>query len=89
MSRGDDRPPAIEAPLTLDRWKCRTRGSIVVEKVKHGFGAFGFNAATEVYEDLVEGGVIDPATWGSRPSITAPKEFRPILASPSRQTTPR
>jgi chaperonin GroEL len=31
-----------------------------VEKVKRGRGAFGFNAATEVYEDLVEGGVIDP-----------------------------
>jgi chaperonin GroEL len=32
----------------------------VVEKVKSGTGAFGFNAATEVYEDLVKAGVIDP-----------------------------
>jgi chaperonin GroEL len=35
-------------------------GSIVVQKVREGRGAFGFNAATEVYEDLVEAGVIDP-----------------------------
>ena len=28
--------------------------------MKNGKGAFGFNAATEVYEDLVEAGVIDP-----------------------------
>jgi chaperonin GroEL len=35
-------------------------GSIVVDKVKNGKGAFGFNAATEQYEDLVQAGVIDP-----------------------------
>ena len=28
--------------------------------MKNGKGAFGFNAATEEYEDLVEAGVIDP-----------------------------
>ena len=41
----------------------RTRGvdgSIVVDKVKNGKGAFGYNAATDEYEDLVEAGVIDP-----------------------------
>jgi chaperonin GroEL len=35
-------------------------GSIVVQKVKEGKGNFGFNARTEVYEDLVKAGVIDP-----------------------------
>lgn len=35
-------------------------GSVVVEKVKNGKGAFGFNAATEEYEDLIQAGVIDP-----------------------------
>ena len=30
------------------------------DKVKNGKGAFGFNAATEEYEDLVKAGVIDP-----------------------------
>ena len=35
-------------------------GSIVVDKVKQGQGAFGFNAETERYEDLIEAGVVDP-----------------------------
>jgi chaperonin GroEL len=38
----------------------RSQGSVVVEKVKNGKGAFGFNAATEEYEDLIAAGVIDP-----------------------------
>jgi chaperonin GroEL len=32
----------------------------VVDKVRQGEGAFGYNAATNVYEDLVAAGVIDP-----------------------------
>jgi chaperonin GroEL len=35
-------------------------GSVVVLKVREGKGAFGFNARTEVYEDLIAAGVIDP-----------------------------
>jgi len=35
-------------------------GSIVVDKVKNGTGSFGFNAHSEVYEDLVAAGIIDP-----------------------------
>jgi chaperonin GroEL len=35
-------------------------GSIVVQKVKEGEDAFGYNARTEKYEDLIEAGVIDP-----------------------------
>ncbi len=35
-------------------------GSVVVEKVRDGKGAFGFNAASGKYEDLFESGVIDP-----------------------------
>ncbi len=35
-------------------------GSIVVEKVQSGKGAFGFNARTEEYGDLVKDGVVDP-----------------------------
>ena len=35
-------------------------GSIVVDKVKNGKGDFGFNAQTEVYENLIETGIIDP-----------------------------
>jgi len=51
---------AIEEPLRWIAGNAGVEGSIVVQKVKAGRGAFGFNAATEVYEDLIEGGVIDP-----------------------------
>ena len=36
-------------------------GGIVCEKVLDGKGNFGYNALTDVYEDLVKAGVIDPA----------------------------
>ncbi len=51
---------AVEEPL---RWIARNAGqdgSIVLEKVRDGKGAFGFNAATEEYEDLLKAGIIDP-----------------------------
>ncbi len=51
---------AIEEPLRQIAGNAGVDGSIVVEKVKNGKGAFGFNAATEEYEDLVKAGVIDP-----------------------------
>jgi len=51
---------AIEEPLRWIAGNAGVEGAIVVQKVKQGRGAFGFNAATEVYEDLVQGGVIDP-----------------------------
>ncbi len=51
---------AIEEPLRQIAANAGVEGSIVVEKVKGGKGAFGFNAATEEYEDLVKAGIIDP-----------------------------
>jgi len=33
---------------------------VVLEKIKNGKGAYGFNAATEVFEDLIKAGVLDP-----------------------------
>ena len=51
---------AIEEPM---RWIAQNgggEGSIVVNRVREGKGAFGFNAATDKYEDLLEAGVIDP-----------------------------
>jgi len=51
---------AIEEPLRLIAQNAGIEGSIVVDKVKNGSGAFGFNAATETYEDLLKAGVIDP-----------------------------
>jgi len=51
---------ALEEPLRQIAANAGFEGSIVVDKVKNGTGAFGFNAATETYEDLVKSGVIDP-----------------------------
>jgi chaperonin GroEL len=51
---------ALEEPL---RWIARNAGAdgpVVLDKVKNGKGAFGFNAATEQFEDLVKAGVVDP-----------------------------
>jgi chaperonin GroEL len=35
-------------------------GAVVLDKVRNGKAAFGFNAATEQYEDLVKAGIVDP-----------------------------
>jgi chaperonin GroEL len=51
---------ALEEPLRQISENAGVEGSIVVERVKNGKSAFGFNAASEVYEDLIEAGVIDP-----------------------------
>lgn len=51
---------ALEEPIKMIATNAGMEGSIVVEKVKEKKGAFGFNARTEVYEDLIEAGVIDP-----------------------------
>ena len=51
---------AIEEPLRQISANAGLDGSIVVQKVKEGKGSFGFNAATEVYEDLIKAGVMDP-----------------------------
>jgi len=51
---------AVEEPLRMISQNAGVEASIVIERVKAGKGAFGFNAATEEYEDLVKAGVIDP-----------------------------
>ena len=51
---------ALEAPLRIIANNCGIEGSVVIMKVREGKGAFGFNARTEVYEDLKAAGVIDP-----------------------------
>ena len=53
---------AIEEPMRWIATNAGQEGSIVVSKVKEQKNTDdGFNAATEVYEDLVKAGVIDPA----------------------------
>ena len=51
---------ALEEPLRQIVANAGMEGSVVVNKVKELQGDFGFNARTEVYEDLHASGVIDP-----------------------------
>jgi chaperonin GroEL len=51
---------ALEEPLRQIAANAGQDGSIVVDKVKSNKGAWGFNAQKEVYEDLLENGIIDP-----------------------------
>ncbi|MCX5741664.1 MAG: chaperonin GroEL [Proteobacteria bacterium] len=51
---------AIEEPARQIVKNCGAEGAVVVNRVREGTGAFGYNAATGVYEDLVLAGVIDP-----------------------------
>jgi len=51
---------ALEEPLRQIVENAGMEGSVVVNKVKEGKGDFGFNAATDVYENLNKAGVIDP-----------------------------
>jgi chaperonin GroEL len=52
---------AAEEPIRQIVINSGTEGAIVVEKVReNGNSNFGFNAATDTYEDLVSAGVIDP-----------------------------
>ncbi|CDF85818.1 chaperonin GroEL [Pseudomonas sp. QL9] len=52
---------AVEAPLRQIVANAGDEPSVVVDKVKQGSGNFGFNAATGVYGDMIEMGILDPA----------------------------
>jgi len=51
---------ALEEPLRQIAQNGGHEGAVVVNKVRQGKGAFGFNAASGEYEDLIEAGIIDP-----------------------------
>ncbi len=51
---------ALEEPLRQIVSNAGLEGSVILAKVKEGKNDFGFNAATEVYENLLKAGVIDP-----------------------------
>ncbi|MBX2984173.1 MAG: chaperonin GroEL [Flavobacteriales bacterium] len=51
---------ALEEPLRQIVANAGLEGSIVVQKVRDGKNDFGFNARTEVFENLLKAGVIDP-----------------------------
>lgn len=52
---------AMQEPLRRIAKNAGIEGSVVVNKVINGEGSFGYNAATNVYEDLLATGIIDPA----------------------------
>jgi chaperonin GroEL len=51
---------ALEEPLRWIAANAGSDGSVVLDKVKNGKGAYGFNAATEEFEGLVKSGIVDP-----------------------------
>jgi len=51
---------ALEEPMRQLAYNAGVEGSIVVQKVKEGSGSFGYNVATDRYEDLMAAGVVDP-----------------------------
>jgi chaperonin GroEL len=51
---------ALEEPLRQIVNNAGIEGSVVLQKVKEGKDDYGFNAATEKYENLIKSGVIDP-----------------------------
>ncbi|MEE1096477.1 MAG: chaperonin GroEL [Paludibacteraceae bacterium] len=52
---------AIEEPLRQIVSNAGKEGAVVVDKVRNGEGDFGYNARKDVYENLFEAGVVDPA----------------------------
>jgi len=55
---------ALEEPLRQIVANAGGEPSVVIQKVKEGTGDFGYNARTEVYENLIAAGVIDPTKVG-------------------------
>jgi chaperonin GroEL len=52
---------ALESPLRQLVDNAGMEGALVVQEVKKGKGAYGYNVATRVYTDLIKDGVLDPA----------------------------
>ena len=51
---------SLEAPMRMIAANAGVEGAIVIQKVLEGTGAFGYNADTGKYEDLIKAGVPDP-----------------------------
>jgi len=51
---------SLEAPMRMIAANAGVEGAIVIQKVLEGKGAFGYNADTDKYEDLIKAGVPDP-----------------------------
>jgi len=59
---------SLEEPTRMIAENAGVEGAIVVNKIKEGKGAFGYNAALDKFEDLLAAGIIDP-TKVSRTAI--------------------
>ena len=51
---------SLEAPLRIIADNAGVEGSVVLQRVLTEKGSFGYNARTDVFEDLKKAGVIDP-----------------------------
>ena len=51
---------AIEEPLCQIAQNAGVEASVIINKIREGKGAFGYNARTGEYVDMFEAGVIDP-----------------------------
>src|SRR5574341_959712 len=71
---------ALEEPIRQIAENAGAEGSIVVQKVREGSGAFGFNAETETYEDLMSAGIIDP-TKVARTALQNASSIAGLLAT--------
>ena len=52
---------AMEGPLRQIVTNAGDEASVVLDKIRQGEGNFGYNAATGVYGDMIEMGILDPA----------------------------
>ncbi|WP_342242048.1 chaperonin GroEL [Inquilinus sp. OTU3971] len=51
---------ALEAPARQIAENSAVEGGVVVERMRSGDGAMGFDAARKIYVDLIEAGIVDP-----------------------------
>ena len=51
----------MESPLRQIVENAGDEASVVLDKIRHGEGNFGFNAATGEYGDMIEMGILDPS----------------------------
>lgn len=52
---------ALEEPVRQIAFNAGKEGSVIVEKVKALLLGQGYNARTDVYEDMIQAGIVDPA----------------------------
>ena len=52
---------ALEAPVKQIAANAGLEGSVIVDKIINSPKGIGFNALTEVYEDMIQAGIVDPA----------------------------